>query len=911
MNYKFTSALPTAVNPGTNYTLRTKQSTKHVRFSQCNENDFTLKTFTREQDNLKLKSINHVDCPEVITSSVRTSGTCNSHNKNSRDKNYSRTKLNVNSKPFKHVRFRKEITILSPDFTRQRNRGNLSSARGQSSGNLTAASGSKELQSIQQGGSTNPPLNALTIEKTLLQRDGEQGDPTSTTNAANGSTSQHHEALDGPMPKSTSNPNNKIELKPIQPSPITLEGQPFNPTPNAPMLDKLRARIHTAAQFMGWNSRAPLQRRRDVVPKISPCRYAEAIEIAMSYAPNHVKPDFSAVELFRVSEGSTTSHTQDARDLFELLFVGMGSFPVGCDELAWNEEPLINKNPRNLVVHVGRLPGEDKPKSEVTGPTRLLNLAGEEVTARRYIGPFTVPEVQQKFKEGVVVSQGFIIAKPKAITTAYRLVHNGSSKFGNVNEATTNQGYQVRLDHTSKYLEYVRDQLKEAAEKPLFQVVADVSKCYRRMGTFHKDVPRYGLRVDVVEDGEVPFFSGVATDKVGTKTVKKGQMLVYLDTRLPFGMTSSVTSCVRVTNFLRDLMRELLENKPGTCACYIDDFCLVGQRAVVDEAIALLRGLMERVGLPENVKKMQWVSQLSTYLGIEYDLTVPSMSLPRKKQNQYLKHVRHFLARKTSRIKRSELDSLVGKLAHCAQIFSQAKIYYQRLLAALRAAGQQKNSMVQLGKQEMDDLRWWESLLMEHSGTVILDPEEWGSASTHKIYTDASSSTGYGVMWKGHYFYGQWDERITAAIAAGELDINMLELVCLTMALDTFGHKLKGKRILFRCDNSSCVHNVEKQSSQKELRAIILRRLYVVAAMFGIQLKSTWISTHNNEHADALSRGDLTRFFSLPQNFQLVPVKHPCLQSLDLLTNRHGKQNPSSPEWRATEAATSLDQLFS
>ena len=160
--------------------------------------------------------------------------------------------------------------------------------------------------------------------------------------------------------------------------------------------------------------------------------------------------------------------------------------------------------------------------------------------------------------------------------------------------------YQQSVDN----LLVERDQLKEAAGKPLFQVVADVSKCYRRMGTFHADVPRYGLRVDVIEDGEVPFFGGATTDTVGTRTVKKGQMLVYLDTRMPFGMTASVTSCVRVTNFLRDLMRELLENEPGTCACYIDDFCLVGQRAVVDEAIALLRGLMERVGLPENEKKM-------------------------------------------------------------------------------------------------------------------------------------------------------------------------------------------------------------------------------------------------------------------------------------------------------------------
>jgi hypothetical protein len=630
----------------------------------------------------------------------------------------------------------------------------------------------------------------------------------------------------------------------------------------------------------------------------------------MSYAPSHVKPDFSAVELFKVSEGSATSHTKDARDLFETLFVGLGSFPIGCDELEWNEKPILNKNPRNLVVHVGKLPGEPAPPSEMPGTVRLLNLAGEEVKAKRYIGPYTIKQARKIYKQGLVISQGFIIAKPKALSTAYRLVHNGSSKHGNINAATPDRGYQVRLDHTSKYLEYVRQQLKEAAGQPLFQVVADVSKCYRRMGTRTSDTPRYGLRVDVTEDAQVPFFGGDPTEPVTSKAVKKGQILVYLDTRLPFGMSSSVTHCVRVTNYLRDVMRELLLNKPGTCAVYIDDFALLGQKHVVDEAIALMRGLMERVGLPENEKKMQLVSQLSVYLGIEYDLTVPSMSLPAKKQQQYLRHVQHFLDRNQPTIKRSELDSLVGKLAHCAQIFSQAKIYYQRLLAALRKAELHKNAIVHLGAQEMDDIRWWKALLQEHSGTVILSTDDWEHTCKHKIYTDASSRTGYGIMWKGKYFYGKWSKEITAAIDAGDLDINMLELICLTMALDTFGHQLKGKRILFRCDNSSCVHNIAKQSSQKELRAIILRRLYVVASLFGIQLKSTWISTHDNEHADALSRADLTRFFSLPQHFPLQHVKNPCLQSLDLLTNHHGKQNPSSPAWRTTQAATSLDQLF-
>ena len=699
--------------------------------------------------------------------------------------------------------------------------------------------------------------------------------------------------------------------RPIPPSSAMLFGSPFKPPATTPMSPALAMLVSKAARYCLDHSRAPVLQLRERVPDMHSCHFAVAIAMAMEMAPMRVSPDFSAVDLFLVSKGSKTIDTPAARELFELLFVGLGCFPVGCDDLEWNEEPIVNINPRNLVVHVGHLPGDPTPTDPVSGKDRLLALASDEVRAKRYLGPFTVREAMERYREGgIIVSQAFIIAKLKAVSTAHRLVHNGSSKHGNINAATIDS-YQVRLDHTSKFLELAREQMRLAAGAPLFQVVADVSKCYRRMGVRTSDTPRYGIRVDADKSSSVPFFDGDPSSGVSSKQVKKGQMLIYFDTCLPFGTSSSVSSCVRVTTYMRDVVRELLINRPGTAASYIDDFGIIGQKDTADFAIGLMRGLMKRVGLPENDAKMQLVSQLSVFLGIEYDWSVPSMSLPAKKQHAYLRHVSHFLSRGTPNIRVSELSSLVGKLAHCAQIFVQAKIFYQRLLAALRATSAKSlrgkaGKFVRLGPPELDDLRWWQVLLREHSGTVILDSEEWSPASTHKIYTDASSRTGYGVMWRGNYFHGRWDDATQAAIDVGRISINELELVCLTMALETFGRQLRGKRILFRCDNTSVVHNIASGSSQRLARAAILRRLYVVAAMYGIQLKSTWIPTNDNEHADALSRADFDRFFSLPQRFPLHQVQAPCLESLELLTNPLGPANPSSPDWRRSAHADSL-----
>jgi hypothetical protein len=272
------------------------------------------------------------------------------------------------------------------------------------------------------------------------------------------------------------------------------------------------------------------------------------------------------------------------------------------------------------------------------------------------------------------------------------------------------------------------------------------------------------------------------------------------------------------------------------------------------------------------------------------------MTLPKKKQLAYLAHVNYYLEKENlTQISRVDLQSLTGQLAHASQVFPQSRIFYQRLLAALRCAHGRR--MVPIGQPELDDLRWWRVLLSNHSGTTIVNADAWATADIHKIYTDASSKTGYGVMYQGQYFYGTWDAPTTAAIDREEVCINDLELICLTFALETFGPQLEGKRILFRCDNTSVVHNIDSGSSATVIRAAVLRRLYVVAALHGIELRSTWIPTKKNEHADALSRGDLTRFEKLTQNFPLLLVSSPKLQSVDLLVNPMGKANPSSPAW--------------
>jgi hypothetical protein len=159
--------------------------------------------------------------------------------------------------------------------------------------------------------------------------------------------------------------------------------------------------------------------------------------------------------------------------------------------------------------------------------------------------------------------------------------------------------------------------------------------------------------------------------------------------------------------------------------------------------------------------------------------------------------------------------------------------------------------------------------LEQHSGSLLVNPEQ----HVVRVFTDASTSTGYGVYLNGRYFSGTWSAEVQDLLVDFSLTINELELVALNFALETFGTELHGYCLHFRCDNIACVSNIHSMSSQKPVRAALLRRLFPVASHFGVELRSSYINTKSNLYADTLSRGDMHSFFSLPHCFPLSQVQ--------------------------------------
>ena len=181
---------------------------------------------------------------------------------------------------------------------------------------------------------------------------------------------------------------------------------------------------------------------------------------------------------------------------------------------------------------------------------------------RRYLGPFTLAEATARFGPGIIVSSAFIVRRATAVSTKKRLVHNASGPGASSINAAIKDDCTVQLDHSRVFQQRLRTQLQRAGAHQLHLCVSDISKAYRRFGMRHSDVPMLGLRCDAARRRSVPFFD---VKFLRERDVHAGELLVYFDTRLPFGASSSVSSCVRVTCFVRDFVRELLQShRSGT-----------------------------------------------------------------------------------------------------------------------------------------------------------------------------------------------------------------------------------------------------------------------------------------------------------------------------------------------------------
>ena len=154
----------------------------------------------------------------------------------------------------------------------------------------------------------------------------------------------------------------------------------------------------------------------------------------------------------------------------------------------------------------------------------------------------------------------------------------------------------------------------------------------------------------------------------------------YVDMCLPFGMRHGSQIFQRISDAVRDMMRQ-----EGFCIIdYIDDYVGVGVPSVAHASYHSLLNLMGCLGLSVSQKKLVPPSTRATCLGVLIDTDAGTISLPPEKLLQINETVQQWLTRRFCT--KRQLQSLLGLLLYIHKCVKPARVFLNRMLELLRGA---------------------------------------------------------------------------------------------------------------------------------------------------------------------------------------------------------------------------------
>ena len=144
------------------------------------------------------------------------------------------------------------------------------------------------------------------------------------------------------------------------------------------------------------------------------------------------------------------------------------------------------------------------------------------------------------------------------------------------------------------------------------------------------------------------------------------------------------------------------------------------------------------------------------------------------------------------------------------------------------------------------------------------------------MYSDASGAIGFGAYCKNKWIALPWDSHW---LKTENPSIEFLELYGVTVAILLWINQFKNSRILLHCDNDSVCKMINKSTSSCKNCMVLLRIIVLECLIHNVHVTAEWIATGDNGKADALSRMEFERFWTLVAEDESVmdfePIKVP------------------------------------
>ena len=281
---------------------------------------------------------------------------------------------------------------------------------------------------------------------------------------------------------------------------------------------------------------------------------------------------------------------------------------------------------------------------------------------------------------------------------------------------------------------------------------------------------------------------------------------------------------------------------------YVDDFlCLCSTRREALAARERCQNVMDYLGITRHPDKGWWEpTQRLEHLGLDVDTAAGLFRVPPRKLQELTRQARDVIGLATREARLVPARLLAGFIgyAQSVSLACPAARFYLRSLHDALATRTSWDGRVRLGKQALRDLAWWKRLDRADVARAI-----WQEPEQMTLHTDASKLAWGAVLNSTVPAHGFWRPRDRSR------HITYLELLAVHHALQAFLARLRGRSTLLWCDNSSVVHILTNRTTRSPEMMALLRRVWWLLDSAGVDLRVRWISTHENDFADALSRG--------------------------------------------------------
>ena len=345
----------------------------------------------------------------------------------------------------------------------------------------------------------------------------------------------------------------------------------------------------------------------------------------------------------------------------------------------------------------------------------------------------------------------------------------------------------------------------------------------------------------------------------------------YIDKCLPFGLQSAPY----LFNMVADALERILIHYFGVQHCFhnLDDFFKAGPTMANTCAHALWDMLLLcwAVQAPVKPEKVLGPSTTLPILGILLDTAKGEARLPEDKLTALKQelHEFHTLATTHKLCTKRQLLLLTGKLSFTCKVIPAGRIFIRRLLDTAHSV-HDPESLFSIDSEVVQDIDWWLKFSASWNGKAFwLDPI-CTLAHHLQLYTDTSSTIGFGAYWNRAWFSQPWPHSLMSK------PIEWKELYAIVMACEVWGKHWSGKRLLFHCDNQAIVHVWESGLSRSSSLMCLVRALFFVAARCNFHVLIAHIPGIENSIADSPSRMQLQRFRSLAPMADLLPTLTPA-----------------------------------